>query len=245
MIIPGAFTAERSPAANPVLSRLSELTSLSAAEAKALDDLTAFSRSFPARAELRAQGLVQSPQLLLSGWACYQRILGDGRRQIVGFLLPGDSIGSLINPGLAAPSGVVALTPVVTVDARPLILAAEGTAPPMPGLAAAIKLMAHRDEVLLRDQIVRLGRQTAYERMVHLILEFRERLALAGMARRDTFNLPLTQETLADALGLSVVHVNRTLQQIRRDGLLELRGGQVTLLQPDLMRGVADWASPG
>jgi CRP-like cAMP-binding protein len=236
--------AERLSHPNAVLARLSSLAPLSPADIGVLDDLSGFARHLPLRAELRRQNLVQSPQLLLSGWACAQRLLGDGRRQILSFLLPGDCIGSLLNTGMPAPCAVVALTPVVVADARPLILAAEGANPPHPGLAMAIRVMANRDEILLRDQIVRLGRQTAYERMMHLMLEFRDRLTIAGHARRDTFHLPLTQETLADALGLSVVHVNRTLQQIRRDGLLEMRGGQVTLLQPEQMQFTADWTPP-
>ena len=93
----------------------------------------------------------------------------------------------------------------------------------------------------MSDHIVRLGRQTAYERMVHLMLEFHHRLQIAGLATNDSFPMPLTQEVMADSLGLSVVHVNRTLQQVRRDGLLEIRSGQVKLLDLKLMQAVADW----
>jgi CRP-like cAMP-binding protein len=89
-----------------------------------------------------------------------------------------------------------------------------------------------------------LGRQTAYERLVHLVLEFYGRLQAIGMVDGDSFALPLTQDILADALGLSVVHINRTLQQVRRDRLLDMRGGQVTLRQLDLMRAMADWVVP-
>jgi CRP-like cAMP-binding protein len=70
------------------------------------------------------------------------------------------------------------------------------------------------------DHIVRLGRLTAYERVAHLVLDIRDRLALVGLAAPDSFPPPLTQETLADVLGLSSVHVNRMLQQLRRDGLV-------------------------
>ena len=113
-----------------------------------------------------------------------------------------------------------------------------------PAWAEAVAAMLHADEINLRDQIVRLGRQTAYERLVHLVLEFHHRLEAIGMVDGDSFSLPLTQEILADALGLSVVHINRTLQQVRRDRLLDMRGGQVTLRQPDLMRAMSDWAPP-
>ncbi len=95
--------------------------------------------------------------------------------------------------------------------------------------------------VIESTQIAIVFLEAAYERLVHLLLEFHSRLDAVGMVDGDTFSLPLTQEVLADALGLSVVHINPTLQQVRRDRLLELRGGQVTLRQPELMRAMADW----
>ncbi len=238
-----AFGDSRSD--NAVGMRIAGLVRLSSLEMETVRDLSQSARHYPAQAELCIEGRVQAPMVLLAGWACHQRILGDGRRQIVRFLLPGDAIGSLSRPSLPASSGALALTPVVVADARPLIRATDEAGAPLQGLMEAIALMSHADEVNLRDQVVRLGRQTAYERLVHLILEFHHRLRAIGMVEGDSFALPLTQEILADALGLSVVHINRTLQQVRRDRLLDLRGGQVTLRQVDLMRSMADWAAPG
>ncbi len=225
---------------NSAVCRLANLASLSSAEAQIVEDLCANPRSFPTRHELQSAGVVGSPSLLLSGWACYHRVLGDGRRQIVSFLLPGDFIGPVLNSGLPASCSAIALTPVTTTDARPLIALATNPAMP-PALVNLMHCVAAHDEQGLHDQIVRVGRQTAYERMVHLMLDLYARLRAAGLCDGDSFSLPLTQETLADALGLSIVHVNRTLQQIRRDGLLQLSGGQVMLLQPDRMAALADW----
>jgi CRP-like cAMP-binding protein len=87
---------------------------------------------------------------------------------------------------------------------------------------------------------VRLGRQTAYERMAHLLLELHARLTEIGEARGDSFNLPVKQEVLADALGLSLVHVNRTLQQMRRDRLVDMRGAQMTFLDRGALEAAAD-----
>ena len=229
---------------NAVTLRFAGLARLSAAESDILRDLPHMARHHPAQAELCIEGRVQPPQMLLAGWACQQRILGDGRRQIVRFLLPGDAIGSLTRPSLPATSAALALTQVVVADARPLLRAAEENGPPLTGLAEAIEVMSSADEINLRDQVVRLGRQTAYERLVHLVLEFHYRLQAIGMVEGDSFPLPLTQEILADALGLSVVHINRTLQQVRRDRLLDMRSGRVTLRQLDLMRAMADWVAP-
>lgn len=224
--------------------RFGQLARLSPTEEEIVRDLSATARHHPVQTELCVEGRVQSPLLLLSGWACYQRLLGDGRRQIVRFLLPGDAVGSLCQPHLPAVSTAMALTSVVVADARPLLRPTDADGEALPGLAEAVAAMARADEITVRDHIVRLGRQTAYERLVHLILEFHARLAAIGMVDGLTFALPLTQEVLADALGLSVVHINRTLQQVRRDRLLDLRGGQVTLRQLDLMRSMADWAGP-
>ncbi len=232
-----------SPKRSAMAARLADLAPLSIAELRLLETMADAARSLPARVELMSVGAVQPPQLLVSGWACYHRLLGDGRRQIVSFVLPGDTIGSILNSGLPPGCSVASLTSVAVTDAHPLIAAAENQ-PDHPGLPHLIRVMAAREEQGLRDQIVRLGRQTAYERMVHLILDFRDRLMAAELCDRNSFTLPLTQETLADALGLSVVHVNRTLQQIRRDGLLELRGGVITLLEPERMALTADWRAP-
>ncbi len=229
---------------NAVALRLGRLARLSSAEVDILRDLSQATRHCPAQAELCVEGRVQAPVMLLSGWACHQRILGDGRRQIIRFLLPGDAVGSLARPGLPASSAVLALTPVVVADARPLLRTADENGVPLTGLAEAIAQMSYADEINLRDQVVRLGRQTAYERLVHLVLEFYARLRAIGMVDGDSFALPLTQDILADALGLSVVHINRTLQQVRRDRLLDMRGGQVTLRQLDLMRAMSDWVVP-
>ena len=229
---------------NAVSLRLARLLQLSSAESAVVRDLPQTARLLTSNAELCVEGRVQPPYVLLSGWACYQRILGDGRRQIVRFLLPGDAIGSLSRPNLPSSSAAVALTAVTVADARPLLRTEDELGFKLPGLAKAVEQMCQLDEVGLRDQVVRLGRQTAYERLVHLVLELHSRLRAIGMVECDSFALPLTQEILADALGLSVVHINRTLQQVRRDQLLEMRGGRVTLRQIDLMRTMADWASP-
>ena len=83
---------------------------------------------------------------------------------------------------------------------------------------------------MLCEQIIRLSKQTADQRFVHLMLELRSRLSRSGLAREHDFALPLIQETLANVLGLSTVHLNRTLQRLRKTGILKLAHGIVTLL---------------
>ncbi len=180
-------------------------------------------------------------RLIVAGWACRCCSHADKRRQILGFLLPGDFVGRVLLPDLPLPYGVVALTALKTVSARPLVEAAAN--PDSAALARAVRLTAHLDDLLLFNQLMRLGQQTARERVVHLILELHERLGWVGLTRDDRFAMPLTPDVLADALGLSVVHVNRALQQLRTDGLLDVGDGTVALLKPEQLQDIAKWTS--
>ncbi len=207
---------------------------------RSLDDL----QTHGAGAELNGErGPLQRPLFLLSGWAARIRWLADGRRQILGFILPGDAIGLYLRPHPLALATTVALTNLQTIDALPVLRALSGPNPP-PGLVEALRIAGNLDEALLLDQVVRLGRQTAYERICHMLLEFRDRLTDVGLAQNGSFPLPLTQEVLADATGLSIVHVNRILQQLRRERLLDLRGGRATLYEAGQLEFSADYHRP-
>lgn len=224
-----------------LLDRLNRCAILSDAEADIVQSLRIGRRQHPARSELYSEGTPVPARFILSGWGCRQRILSDGRRQIIALLLPGDLVGPTLYPRLLAPCTGMALTAMETVDIGPLMEHAYTTAPSQSGLTRALHLLDRRDELALRNQIVRLGRQTAYERILHLLLELRDRLGVTGGAQTDSFAMPLTQEVLADVLGMTVVHVNRTLQQARREGTIELKAGTVTLLKTGLIEALTDW----
>ena len=234
-----------------VLRRLGSLAPLSALDEERVLALPLAPRASPAESELHAADAVGArPRFLIHGWASRLRMLPNGRRQIFHLVLPGDLIGSCLRPHQPATAATVALTRVETASAGGLgaILGATAaqTGPSLAGssLAVACAALERQGESLLLDQITRLGRQTAYERTAHLLLEIWERLAVVGLAEDNTFRWPLRQDTLADLLGLSVVHVNRTLQQMRRDRLLELRGGVAVLLQPERLQEAADVLPP-
>ena len=226
------------PSIEPVLRRLSTLAGLSEAELALAADLAGSRQRHAVGEVLVAEGDNRgASRFVVAGWATRQRILPDGRRQIFGFALPGDLCGGVLPP----PCPLVALTAVETVDATPLLKAARsGQAP---GLARALAREQVIDQAILFDHMVRLGRQTAYERVAHFLLELRGRLQIAGLGDAQRFPMPLTQEVLADVLGLSIVHVNRTLQQLRRERLIELRSGVAILLQPDVLAQIADYRS--
>ena len=224
----------------PFLRRMQAVTVLSEAEVAAVEELgNRPMKEVPPRNDVHREGDCPPPMAIVSGWACRQRLLPDGRRQIVSFLLPGDVVGAMA-PCLPAACATVALTRVRLADATPLYRM-PGSSAEQPGLAQGLRVIDLLNDWLLRDQITRLGRQTAYERFANLLMELYHRLQTVGLAGDGRFSFPLTQEMLADALGLSVVHVNRTVQQMRRDGLLELRSGVVVMPQLDALRSVADW----
>jgi CRP-like cAMP-binding protein len=96
-----------------------------------------------------------------------------------------------------------------------------------PRLATAVLWAASRDEAMVVEHLVGLGRRDAHARMAHFLLELGARLALVGMGDKTGYDCPLTQYLLADALGLSAVHVNRVLRQLREDRLVTFRDGHV------------------
>jgi len=224
---------------DPILRRLRSLANLSDSDIELVRSLAERRERHSPGEQLTAEGAGGGhPRLVVSGWACRQRLMSDGRRQIFSLLLPGDGFGFGGRPAL---SGVVALTALETLDATALQDAAwRGGSP---GLARALAAAELLDDALLLDHAVRLGRMTALERVAHFLLELQQRLETAGLGDRQRFPLPLTQEILADTLGLSIVHVNRTLQQLRRSGLIELRSGVAILLEPESMARICDYRS--
>lgn len=216
------------PDTPPVLQRLASLASLDVMAVAAIHAALREQRPHKIRSELLTEGApVPAMRLLVHGWAARVRVLGDGRRQFLSFVLPGDLIGLCRHPQPLAVSTVVALTPVAVCAAPPA-----GTSP---SLEHAYAIGQALEEAYLLDQITRLGRLNAQERIISLFLELHERLERAGLTRNHSFDLPLTQEVLADSLGLTSVHVNRMLQQARKDGDLQWRDGHVTLREPALL----------
>jgi CRP-like cAMP-binding protein len=175
-------------------------------------------------------------RIVLSGWIAWMTQFADGRRQIVSLALPGD----LLEGAPSGDLGVVhaSLVPAQTADARGL-LAAIARATDGGGLAASWRLARMAADAWRVRQVLRLGRLSAYERTACLMLELHERQSRAGLCDEHSMPLPLTQEMLADILGLSVVHMNRILQQLRRDELIVFRGGRVVFPDPETLAQTA------
>jgi CRP-like cAMP-binding protein len=228
-----------------LVRRLSHFALLSGSEIELLRSIPALPETLAPGTELLAEGeMVDNSRVLLSGWACRNRILPDGRRQIFEFIVPGDLYGLCHRPQAIALSNAVTLTEAAIGDASVLSDAILRRAQRYPSLVEACYISASFDEAYLLNQLVRSGRQSAYERVAHLVLELYHRLGLVGLTHARTFSLPLTQEMLADALGLSIVHLNRTLQQLRREGLISFKGGLMQLLKPDALAEIGDFRVP-
>jgi CRP-like cAMP-binding protein len=226
-----------------IARRLGALVKLSQAELDLLQRIGAGPASvWAARSllETPADGHV-GPRYLISGWAARVRELQDGRRQLVQVILPGDTLTPHLQ--VRQQQVVQCLTMVQLVDGATIRVAGRDSAR-FPGIAAAIELAAAYDRALLMEQVTRLGRHTAYERMANLFLELHHRCQVVGLVHADSFIFPLTQESLGDLLGLSVVHVNRTLQLMRREGVIELKHGRLTLLDMEALKSAAEFRHP-
>lgn len=184
-------------------------------------------RTFLAGHEMINEGQSnQTAFILAEGWACSFKILPDGGRQIVDFQIPGDFLGLRSVLFRTSDHSIEAVTRIEASE----VLAADildgfGQSP---RLATAILWAASRDEAMVVEHLVNLGRRSAEERMGHFLLELGARLKLVGMGDRTGFDCPLTQYHLADALGLSAVHVNRVLRNLREEGLVTFQKGRVS-----------------
>jgi CRP-like cAMP-binding protein len=207
------------------ISRLNRTVSLDPAEIERIGRSVAHSQFFAERSELASEGREpMRTSILLRGWLAYQRILPDGRRQIIGLTLPGELLGKLRGCQQTEFATQVAVTDVM-VCAAPM-------APDGSQLRNAYRQLWLDQRSYLVNQITRLGRMDARERLCDLLLELLQRLRLSGAARGCSFDMPLTQDCMADVLGLTPVHLNRTVQACRREGDLSWSGGLVTLHNP-------------
>ena len=225
---------------NPLVRKLGAFVALSEVELAVLEGLHKRRRTFVAGRDLVLQGQSdQAAYILVSGWACSYKLLQDGQRQIVDFQIPGDFLGLRsvvlhISDHSVEPVTDIEVTEVQVAD---LLDAFSNT----PRLAAAVLWAASRDEAMVVEHLVNIGRRDAAERMAHFLLELGTRLSLVGMGSKAGYACPLSQNLLADALGLSTIHVNRMLRQLREAGMVTFRDGFVTFNDYDRLRTFADF----
>ncbi len=198
---------------------------VNATELALIDELKQADIGQPAGSVLIAErGDSEGLYTLLRGWAIRFKTLGDGRRQILAFLLPGDFIGLQQKLDDAANHGVQALTDLhLCRFARGAVWSLHRE---LPSLGYAITWLAARENALLDDNLLSVGRRTALEGVAALLLTLHERaLPHDPEAAEHGLFFPLTQQHIADAMGLSLVHTHRVLRQLRQRGLVRLEPG--------------------
>lgn len=182
-------------------------------------------------------GEVRKAYVIADGWAVRYKSLTDGRRQILNFHVPGDILGYFALLFRRTVYTVEPLTPIRVQSFTPdLAFEAFRQAPE---LAVALSWLAGQAERQLNEQVVRIGRRSADERMAHLFMELNFRLLRAGHAAPTAELFPLTQPLLADALGMSHVHAHRTFRDLTRQGLVSVHEGAIRLRDLDALSRLA------
>lgn len=165
--------------------------------------------------------------VLHSGWVCSYKDLANGSRQVISFPLAGDCIGVRSVLLRTADHSYSALTEAIVsaVDGAVFLRCINE----FPRLGTALFWAASRDEAMVVEHLVNIGRRSAVERTAHFFLELAERLSIIGLGTPQEFACPLSQPVLGDALGLSAIHVNRILRELREDGLVTVQRGRVKI----------------
>lgn len=176
--------------------------------------------------------------LVTRGWAARVRMLNDGSQQITDFVLPGEFCDlSRLTDGVHEKA--IALTPLRTVLLRQSAMLRIMESHPKVGFA--LLRLALSEQAILREWLVCLGRRDKREHLAHLLCELHLRLRKAGMIADHDFDLPLTQEQLADAMGMTPVHTNRVLQVLRKAGVISLGRQHVTIHRPAELEAIGDF----
>jgi len=225
--------------ASALVQKLNRFFPLKADELASLAALEGRRRPIAAHTEIvheRQEG--HHAFILQEGWACAYKLLPDGGRQVIDVRLPGDFLGLRSVLLRTADHGSAAVTDLVVaeVPARRML----ATFQARPRLGAAILWAASRDEAMVVEHLVGIGRRSALARTAHLLVELGLRLELVGLGDAGGFACPLNQYLLADALGLTAIHVNRVLRQLRERRLLTFRDGRVLFHDLPRLRQLAE-----
>ncbi|PVA09240.1 Crp/Fnr family transcriptional regulator [Pelagivirga sediminicola] len=225
---------------NPLLSKLSAFATLTNSERASLGRFDRPRRCFEIGTDLMREGEKNSTAyILLDGWVLSYKLLRSGERQIVDFQVPGDFLGLRSLLLRTADHSIEPVTPIIAVEIGMTDLLRIFRESPR--LAAAMLWALSTDGAVVVERLVSLGRRDAIERVAHFFLELGARLKVVGLATGDGYACPLSQYHLADALGLSAVHINRVLRQLREEELMTFRAGKVTFDNFDKLVQIAQF----
>ena len=222
----------------PLLRRLENFAELAEEEKRALHDAAGPVRSYGSHEDLIREG--EQPNgvnVIVSGFACRHKMLLDGRRQVIGYFLPGDMCDARVFILKRMDHTVSTLTSsYVTMLSREAVLDMTSR---YPRLTRALWWNTLVEEAICREWLVNIGQRTALERIAHLFCEIYLRLQTVGLATAAGCELPVTQSELADTVALSTVHVNRTLKELRRMGLVSMSSKSLVIHDLPGLRALA------
>ena len=223
---------------NPFVRKMESFVRLSPDDRRMLESAVERTHRLGSRENIIHEGVEPNVvNVVLDGWACRYKVLLDGRRQIVSLLLPGDMCDPhvFLLPTMDQSLGTITSVTLAKVPGPTIrAMAARSFA-----LAEAMNWEMLVSAEIQREWTVSLGRRTAAERLAHLFCEVATRLQTIGRQNGTDYELPLTQSDLADAMGLSTVHVNRTLQELKARGFVEMRSKRLIIHDRDGLQGLA------
>lgn len=225
---------------HPFVTRLSQFIKLNASDFKSLEQILDSERKIKKRRDVVVDGgEYRNLCFVKSGYAIRSKLLRNGKRQILNVILPGDIIGFNVSFFDRSIYSVIALSE-LTFNVCSLE-SYVGLCFRRPQFGLALSWLAVQEAAMYAEHIVDIGRRTPVERLAHFLLEVHSRMLPIGHAGKTSFDLPFSQEVIADVLGLSVPHLNRVMQQLRREKLISGRARVVEFLDIGGLQALAQF----
>jgi CRP-like cAMP-binding protein len=234
----GSDRAARAGGTKAEARRLGSLATLSPDDLKLIASLKSIRVDSDTVVETQASGANQG-WIIREGWCGRLTPGSDGSRSIAVVLLPGDCFGLGAAPWAGDRLPVRTLTPCTLLDAAPIRQVIRLKSPAHARLVEACERAGWLEQVAALNQITRLSSLAAHARVAHLIMELVVRLDQVGMAPNGSFELPVKQDVVADILGLSGVHFNRVVRQLKEEGLIDTARGFITVTDQNRLADVA------
>ena len=224
---------------NPAVRRFRSFARLSDVERVLLEEVSRPTRKLEARNALIQEGdHLSGAFVVLEGLACRYKQRGSGRRQIMALLIPGDMVAFDTSLQSRMDHSIETLSACHIAWVMPEMVSRLYQ---HPGLARGLRMSAWVNETTLHAWLMNLGARTALERLAHLFCELYIRHYVVGQTQGQSYDLPLTQADLADITGLSHVHLNRSLQELRHRELIDLRNRRVTIRDWQGLKALAEF----
>ncbi len=225
---------------DPLIRKLEQFTMLTEDEKRQIRDSARDFRTYDRHRDIIREGdKPDKVHLVLEGWLARYKLLPGGQQAILAFLIPGDLcdvqvslLGEMDHSIKSLSTCSIALIPRQTVAA--MIRDSER-------LGRAMWWSTLLDEAILREWLVTLGHRPAVQRVAHLVCEMLLRARAVGLTEDDSFELPLTQDELGEVMGLSTVHINRVLQELRGHGFIATERRRMIVHDPDGLMSFSDF----